>query len=188
MAMAAPQNPSFPSPCRRIFFTFVSMTLMTCGLQAQVAPATSSLREAGGLKLNCPVPLAEKDAGPNEMMHGQVHYSAKTEGVEVLIVSLDYKDEVELDVENIAQGGGANMSKLEGVTNPVVEIKSPALKGADAARHVSFKADRFGKILRGENTYIKKGQHIWVVMITFEGSNKRAIFVGETISKSIRLE
>jgi|GEM_PF-5232744 hypothetical protein len=186
--MAAQQDPSSPSLSRRILSTLASLTLMAGGLQAQEVPATSSLREADGLKLNCPVPLTEKSGGPNEMMHGQMQYSAKTEGVEILIVSIDYKDGVELDVESMAQGGGANMSKLEGVTNPVVEIKSPVLKGADEARQLSFKADRFGKVLRGESTYIRKGKHIWMVVINFVGGDKRATFVGETISKSIRLE
>ncbi|GEP43443.1 hypothetical protein [Brevifollis gellanilyticus] len=158
-------------------------------LQGQEAAATSSLREVGGLKLNCPLPLEEKSkTGENEMMHSQAQYSVKTDGYEVAVVSIHYKDSVPLDLQKISQGSANSMSKLEGVTNPKTEFKNLTLAGADEARLMSFKADRFGKVLRTESTYIRKGQQLWMAIVTFTEDDKRSIFVGETISKSVRLQ
>lgn len=166
-----------------------ALAMLGSALQAQEAAAPSSLREVEGLKLNCPVPLEEKArSGENEMMKSMVQHGAKTEGVEVIVVSIDYKDGVPLDVNGAAEGSSNSMSKLEGVTNPKSDYKTPTLAGADAARVLSFKADRFGKVLRTEGTYIKKGQHMWMVIVNFEGGDKRASFIGETITKSVRLQ
>lgn len=188
MIMKSPQKLFSQSIFCKACIKCIFMMFLTSSLHAQEAPKTSSLREVDGLKLNCPVPFVEKaTGGPNEMIKAQMQYTAKTDGVEALIVSIEYKGGIQLDVDKIAKDSAASFSKLDGVTNPVFKVSVPALQGADAASVLSFRADRFGKILRTESTYVRKGQHLWMVALNFEGGDKRATFVGETISKSIRL-
>lgn len=163
--------------------------VLAFSLQAQEAAAPSSLREADGLKLNCPVALTENaPAKANPLAITETRFKAVSDGVELSITSINYKDDVTLDLDKMAEGSAAGISKLDGISNPISNVTPLTLEGADGARRLSYKANRRGKVLRNEACYIQKGQHIWIVMTIFEGGNNRTAFVGETIIKSVRLK
>jgi uncharacterized membrane protein len=179
----------------RVLLSVLSFCLLALGNQAlaQTTPAaTSSLREVDGLKLNCPVPFEKGQApaikGYEELFVSRERWGAKTDGVEITVESMVFKDISIFNIQGAAKGSVDGISKMEGVTDPTYKIQDITIAGADVALRLSYKAKRFGKELRVESAYVIKGAHVWTVTCTFENSGPRPIFIGETVAKSVRLE
>ena len=153
---------------------FTGLLLCLLGLSI-LTPANAqfdsfTLHVIDGMNVQSPVKLTkcQNEDLKFDYIKQSTTYEGRSVGLFVSVSSIEYSADRKLSLAEGANGQINSILKLPDVSSPKSSIVDTTISGLPAKRvSVSLKAE--GKDICMESIILKKGQHIWNVMLTSEG-------------------